>query len=424
MFARAHKIAMSAGLLLLLGARAPFGNPAGKPVEAAAPFHATLREIRERNRLPALVAGVVTADGRAVIYVQGLRSANGGGEVSRQDLFHLGSAVKPMVADLWALILDELKVSWNQRLETLDPDLFRDANPQFASATLRQLLAHEAGLPPYTQSSSAEWWRLRSLPGPPRAQREAFLREVLAQPAAAAAGERLYSNAGYVLAGHLAEHLTGTLFEQLLRERLLEPLGMGLCRPGWPQQETKTRLSAPLGHRWAGSGPKAVLPSAQPEIGGFLAPAGDLSCPPEAVARYLSWHLRALTAKPQPLRLPYVCVLHGTCPPGATPLGWGRNRREEDGAETQAILGSLELFSALLALVPADQRAAFALTNVGETEQVRAALADAVRRVERTPLSGAAAPQTSTGAASRLEIRTSETTRPYSSLTTRSAKWK
>jgi D-alanyl-D-alanine carboxypeptidase len=415
---------MGAGLLLLLGARAPFSNPARKPAEAAAPFHADLRKVRERNRLPALVVGVVTADGRVVIDVQGRRSANGAGAVSREDLFHLGSAVKPMVADLWALILDELKVSWDQPLGTLDPGLFRHANPRYASATLRQLLAHEAGLPPYTKVSLLEWQRLRSLPGAAPDQREAFLREALAQPPAAPVGERLYSNAGYILAGHLAERLTGTPFEQLFRERLLEPLGMGLCRPGWPQPETDAPLSAPLGHRWVGSGPAAVLPSAQPEIGGFLAPAGDLSCPPDALARYLSWHLRALAGRPQALRLPYVCVLHGTCPPGAPPLGWGRNRREEDGAETQAILGSLELFSALLALVPSDQRAAFALTNVGETAQVQAALVDAVRRVERTPLSAGAAPQTSTGAASRLEIRASETTRPYSSLITRSAKWK
>jgi len=292
-----------------------------------------------------------------------------------------------MTADLVAMLVGVGRLRWDATVGELVPELLPVGGGAFATATLRQLLVHEAGLPALDELTEAEWQRLRDLPGTPTAQRATLLRELLRGPAAKPIGERLYSNAGYILAGFIAERNAGKPFETLRRERLLEPLGMGACREGWPRRAPGD--PEPLGHEPGEAAATLVKVGNQPIIGAFMAPAGDLACPPESIARYLRWHLRALAGEPQRPPLPEFAVLHGLHPPGAAPLGWGRSQRN-DGTEVQAIMGSLGLFTGVIALDVTHRIGYFALTNVGESPRVKAALLQALRALQ--PPAAAPAP--------------------------------
>lgn len=350
----------------------------------------TLGEIRRAHHLPALVVGVVPLDGQWSLDVQGERLAGSGEAVVASDLFHMGSAAKPLTADLIAMLVAEGHARWEATVGELVPELLPPGGGAFAAATLRQVLGHEAGLPKFDELSDAEWDRLRHLPGSPTQQRAAVLREILAEPLAGPRGERAYSNAGYLLAGYIAERLSGQPFEALRRGRLLVPLGMEACREGWPARLPSDR--APWGHYpHSDSGGAAQPAKIQPAAGAFVAPSGDLSCPPEAIARYLRWHLGGIAGRPTLLWFPEVAVLHGTPPIGATPLGWGRSVRD-DGTEFQSILGSLELFSALLTLDVTHRVGYFALTNVGESSDIKTSLVAALRAVQR-PVAPTSAPE-------------------------------
>lgn len=87
-------------------------------------------------------------------------------------------------------------------------------------------------------------------------------------------GEKaIYSNAGYAIAGHMAEKVTGQAWEDLLRDKLFRPLGMTTAGFGPPG--TRGKNDQPRGHQADGSpvepGPGADNPVA-------IGPAGIVHC--------------------------------------------------------------------------------------------------------------------------------------------------
>ena len=120
--------------------------------------------------------------------------------------------------------------------------------------------------------------------GTPTQQRQAFPVWVLQRPPAGGAGQFLYSNGGYGIAGAMAERATGRTWECLLQERLFDALG----------------------------------------ITAALAPAGDLSMSMSAYARFLQMHIRGLAGRDDVLRVATIRTLHD--PEGTYALGWGVQR--------------------------------------------------------------------------------------------------
>src|SRR4030095_8642317 len=55
-----------------------------------------------------------------------------------------------------------------------------------------------------------------------------------------------YSNVGYILAGAVLEHLTGRAWEDLMRERLFQPLG--ISTGGFGPPGTAGQTDQPWGH--------------------------------------------------------------------------------------------------------------------------------------------------------------------------------
>jgi D-alanyl-D-alanine carboxypeptidase len=90
---------------------------------------------------------------------------------------------------------------------------------------MEQLLCHTGGVP----APGEAWglaWQLDGSGKPMPVQRAEYLSAVLSRERAGSNGAYLYSNEGYSLAGHLLELHCGVAYEELLRQRLFEPLGM------------------------------------------------------------------------------------------------------------------------------------------------------------------------------------------------------
>jgi CubicO group peptidase (beta-lactamase class C family) len=108
--------------------------------------------------------------------------------------------------------------------------------PEFAgegkeAVTVGHLLSHTAGL-----ISGREFYRTASGP--------ALLAAVLAEPMAAAPGERtLYSDMGFMMLGEIAQRVCGKSLAEAAAERVFAPLGMretGYC----PEPELRGRIAA------------------------------------------------------------------------------------------------------------------------------------------------------------------------------------
>ncbi|MFC9228148.1 serine hydrolase domain-containing protein [Streptomyces decoyicus] len=185
--------------------------------------------------------------------------------------YRIGSLTKTFVAVLVLRLRDEGLL----RLE--DPvGRHLDGSP-VPDATIAQLLAHSSGLAAETRGP---WWERTSGELRPE-QADLFDERAQRLPA----GRRHhYSNPGYALLGALVERLRGgTPWDEVLRNEVLKPLGMGrtTLRPEWPH------ASGWAVHPWA----DAVLPEPAEDTG-LMGPAGQLWSTLQDLCRWAAFLLQ------------------------------------------------------------------------------------------------------------------------------------
>jgi CubicO group peptidase (beta-lactamase class C family) len=231
----------------------------------ASPVAAAATEPVDSERLDAWIAermGVHGIPGAAVAVVQGGRTVHLRGygtadgadrPVTETTPFLIGSASKPFTANVVLQLVDEGALSLDEPAWPYLSDLVTDPPEGFENATIRQLLTHTAGLSLPV-----------GLPGtvPVHTTADALERRVadmLAQPLAAPPGQQYeYANSGYAALAAIVEQITGQPFDEVLHERILDPLGLHdtFARDDHPSASGLAR-----GHRqWFGSWRPADLP--------------------------------------------------------------------------------------------------------------------------------------------------------------------
>ncbi|MFO0946350.1 MAG: serine hydrolase domain-containing protein [Planctomycetota bacterium] len=227
----------------------------------------------EKHDVPGMAAAVIQGGEIVAIGVAGVRSRGKLEKVAVTDRFHLGSDTKAMTAMLCGILVDEGKLRWDQNLGETFPEWKKTMNPQYASVTLEQLLTNRSGAPSDLEKDGL-WDKLWRHKGTPTNARRLLVEGVVSQPPESKPGEKyLYSNAGFSIAGYMAEKCTGKSWEVLMRERLFLPLGMTTAGFGAPGARAKN--DQPRGHKADGSpvepGPGADNPVA-------IGPAGIVHC--------------------------------------------------------------------------------------------------------------------------------------------------
>jgi CubicO group peptidase (beta-lactamase class C family) len=259
------------------------------PEEAAKPRDVSkaLAAIRERHDVPGLVGLTLEGTRVAAKGAAGVRRRGGKDAITIDDKMHLGSCTKAMTATLCALLVLEGKLAWDAKPCEAFAETAKPIDPGWKTATLEMLLRNRGGAPT-DLTSDGLWDRLWHEPGAPRSTRLALVRGVLAKPPVAPPGTKFeYSNAGYSIAGAMAERAADAGWEELVRRRLFEPLGMksaGFGAPGRPEA-----VDQPRGHRADGTpvepGPGADNPDA-------IAPAGKVHASLPDWAKFIALHLR------------------------------------------------------------------------------------------------------------------------------------
>jgi CubicO group peptidase (beta-lactamase class C family) len=272
--------------------------------------------IIQKHKVPGMAACVVR-DAEVVAFgVAGVRTRGKLDKITVADRFHIGSDTKAMTAMLCGILVDEGKLKWSQTLGETFPELKKSMDPRYRAVTLEQLLTHRSGAPGELEKDRL-WGKLWLYKGKPTGARRLLLQGVASKPPEATPGTKfIYSNAGYSMAGHMAEKVTGKSWEDLMRERIFRPLGMTTAGFGAPG--THARNDQPRGHKADGSpvepGPAADNPVA-------IGPAGIVHCSLGDWSRFVAANLpRAKTklVKPETLE-----KLHAPAP-GDPPyaMGW------------------------------------------------------------------------------------------------------
>lgn len=199
------------------------GTPLAEPMVGA--LDAVLSEAEVEFSLPGVIAGVWSPDGEWI-------GAVGTAGADRDDLItptthtRIGSVTKTFtVAALLRLVEQEL-MSLSDPIEKYVPGL-----PNGSTATLRDLAQMTSGIPSYTQHMP---WLLAHYKDVDRAfTAEELLSYIRDEPALFEAGTRFdYSNSNTVAIGLAIEKATGQSLDQVLREQVIEPLG--LTGTSWP----------------------------------------------------------------------------------------------------------------------------------------------------------------------------------------------
>jgi CubicO group peptidase (beta-lactamase class C family) len=333
---------------------------------------ALLRPIREKHDVPGMVCAIVHGEHTAALGADGVRKRGTDVKVTVDDEFHLGSCTKSMTATLCAMLVEEKKLAWSTTIGEIFTDLAGSMHPDWRNVTLEQLLTHRAGVPS-DLGTDGLWDKLWHHGGLPTAQRETLVEGVLKHPPVSPPGTKfLYSNAGFAIAGAMAERVARVPWEDLIRVRLFEPLHMASAGFGAPG--TFGALDQPLGHGHDGKPMELGVSSDNPQA---IAPAGTVHATIGDWAKYVALHLAGDRAAFDPhekqrahLLTPQSFARLHTPPSGAEPtyaMGWSIAERDWAGAKKRVLThnGSNNLWFCVTWIAPEKDFAVLVCCNQG-----------------------------------------------------------
>ncbi|HJS73942.1 MAG TPA: serine hydrolase domain-containing protein [Vicinamibacteria bacterium] len=183
------------------------------------------------------LAVAVVKDGR-VVYAKGFgeRRIGTGETVDENTLFAIGSNTKAFTAAAIGILVDEKKMTWDDRVTRhlpwfalYDPYVTREI-------TVRDLLSHRSGL---GRRGDANWYATDF-------DREEIVRRVrFLEPNSSFRSEAGYQNTMFLTAGEVAEGVSGQSWDGFVADRLLKPLGMTRSRTSVRDLEGMPNVAAP-----------------------------------------------------------------------------------------------------------------------------------------------------------------------------------
>ncbi len=296
-----------------------------------------LRPIAARHwAVPGMVAAIVENDRVSAIGAVGVRKAGTKVAFTDADQIHLGSDTKAMTAVLIGQLIDQKKLSFDSKVGEIFPDLAGKMNPAAAKVTILQLMHHRAGLP-----HDLDWDAIDASGKSMMEQRQMALQQAFAKKPEFEPGSQFaYSNVGYVILGAVVENIVGRPWEEVIRERLFEPLGMKSAGFGPPGALGK--IDEPWGHTSPLGVPAPIQSDNQPVIG----PAGRVHCSITDWGKFVSLFLDAAAGKPRLISAKMFSELTDPGTVGDYAGGWGiaharlgrRNGADSRGIKRDVVL--------------------------------------------------------------------------------------
>lgn len=200
-------------LLMLCGAL----PRASRAADALNDLDSFIARAMKEYRVPGAAVAVVQ-DGR-VVFLKGfgVRDVTKPAPVDEKTIFQLASVTKVLTAAAAATLVDEGKLDWDTPVINYLPE-FVDYDPYITRyMTMRDLLAFRTGWPEFTGDKLDPFGYDR---------REIVRRLRYLKPTHSFREVSSYSNPAYFLAGEVAARAGKASWNDLVRQRLYEPLGM------------------------------------------------------------------------------------------------------------------------------------------------------------------------------------------------------
>jgi CubicO group peptidase (beta-lactamase class C family) len=283
------------------------------------------------------VAAVVISDGHIIAQgAVGERKAGDSTPVTINDQYQIGSCTKAMTATIIGMLVQQGKLSWNSTMGDVFPEMSPEMLPRYRDVTLLELLSMHAGLPSniinvgYPPGTTAEYWL--GLTEPLTQQRYEYTKDFLCQPDSPAVEALpvpgttfLYSNVDYVIAGAIAERITGKSWEDLMTNMLFKPLG--ITDAGFSfSMATGYEINQPWQHNYYSGQEISIPPDYTPDLTGIppvMYPCGGVHLSVLDWAKFITMQLEGENGGSALLTPESFKMLHTAPFNDGYALGWG-----------------------------------------------------------------------------------------------------
>ena len=200
-----------------LGAQSGAATPASAPGLDMSALNQFVADAVRHYDVPGAAVAVVQDGAPLLVGGYGVREVGGQDVVDADTVFQLASNTKPITAFVLGTLVDEGLIGWDTPIVDVLPELRLADAYATQHVTSRDVLAHRSGLPAFAGDVLGHL-------GYDRAEMLRRLRFL--EPGSSFREVAAYSNLGFFIAGEVVTRLTGAPWEEAVRERLFEPLGM------------------------------------------------------------------------------------------------------------------------------------------------------------------------------------------------------
>jgi CubicO group peptidase (beta-lactamase class C family) len=325
-------------------------------------------------KVPGMSIAIVK-DGKVLLAKgYGIRELGKNDAVDVDTLFGAMSTTKAMTVAAMAMLVDEGKISWDDKVVKYLPE-FRVADPYVtAELRVRDLLTHNAGM----GNADFLWaWT------PELSTAEIIDRMQYARPAYPFRGGYTYQNIMYAAAGQVIQKASGMPWERFITERLFTPLGM---KNTYPSYGASTGYKNRSSSHYEVEGKTVVIPEMTADP---IAPAGAVWSSANDIAKWVAFMLGDGTVNGKVLIKPetFQTILRpqAIVPPGQfyptvsltkphwTTYGFGWFQHDYRGEMVNFHTGSLSGRTAIIGLIPDKKTGIYIFGNTDHAE-VRHAL--------------------------------------------------
>ena len=199
--------------------------------------------------VPGIAVGIVKDDKVVFLKGYGVRELNKPERVDENTLFAIASNSKAFATASLAILVDEGKLDWNDKVIKYLPD-FQMYDPYVTGEiTVKDLVSHRSGLD--TFSGDLLWYETTYT-------NDEILRRVrFLKPTYGFRAGYGYQNLMFIAAGKVVEKISGKTWSEFVRERILTPIGMNGTKTSVKDYKAGDNVAAP--HNESG-GKLRVLP--------------------------------------------------------------------------------------------------------------------------------------------------------------------
>ncbi len=305
----------------------------------------------------------------------GARRAGSGEPVDEHTLFAVGSTTKAFTSAAVAMLIDEGKLEWDSKVSERLPDFLLSDAYVTRNLRVRDLMAHGTGL----LRGDMLWYNN------PRS-REEVIRQVRHQEIAFPLRSTFqYNNTTWIATGEIIEELSGQSWDEFIRARFFEPLGMVRSSTRIGGLDGMENVARP--HLRAPDGELRIVPYRNIDNAG---PAGSINSSASEMAAWAILQLRRGSLGGEELISPeLIDEMHapqmvirkdsqfGALFPESNFISYGLGWFLTDyrGLKVVSHGGNIDGMTALVALVPELEAGAVILANVSSANFFTTALA-------------------------------------------------